>query len=332
MPILFRQATLALIAQLLFITPVLAAQSHRTQPYRTHYRDVNVDGIGIFYREAGNPKAPAILLLHGFPSSSHMYRNLIPLLADRYHVVAPDLPGFGFSDVPDRTQFKYTFDNLTRVMNHFTEVVGMDQYVIYVFDYGGPIGFRMAVAHPERIAAIISQNGNAYEEHLSPGFDRLKRVWAEPTEAHRDTLRSSLMPTANRRRYFTGVADADKSLIAPESFTLDDALLARPGNAEIQLDLLVDYGTNVDQYPKYQEYLRTRQPPLLAIWGKNDPTFLAAGAEAFKRDVPNAEIHLLDTGHFALETHTQEIADAVRRFLGTYLTKESPSKRVAKSH
>ena len=311
---LFRQAAFALIALTLFATAGLAAE-----PNQAHYRSVSVDGVRIFYREAGNPKAPAILLLHGFPSSSHMYRNLIPLLADRYHVVAPDLPGFGFSDAPDRTQFAYSFENLTKVMNRFTEVVGIDRYAAYVFDYGGPIGFRMALAHPERITAIISQNGNAYEEGLSPGFDRLRKAWAEPNEANRDALRASLTPAANQRRYFTGVAEADKSLIAPESFTLDDALLARPGNAEIQLDLLVDYGSNVDQYPKFQEYLRTHKPPLLAIWGRNDPTFVPAGAEAFKRDIPDAEIHLLDTGHFALETHAREIADAVRDFLGKHL-------------
>jgi pimeloyl-ACP methyl ester carboxylesterase len=314
---LFRQAGFALIALTLFATAGLAAE-----PSQTHYRGVNVDGVRIFYREAGDPKAPAILLLHGYPSSSHMYRNLIPLLADRYHVVAPDLPGFGFSDAPDRMQFKYSFENLTNVMNRFTEVVGMTRYAAYVFDYGGPIGFRMALAHPERITAIISQNGNAYEDGLGPGFDRLRKVWAEPTEANRDMLRASLTPAANQRRYFTGVPESDKSLIAPESFTLDDALLARPGNAEIQLDLLVDYGTNVEQFPKYQEYLRTYKPPLLAIWGKNDLTFVPAGAEAFKRDVPNVEIHLLDTGHFALETHTKEIADAVRGFLGKHLNKK----------
>jgi pimeloyl-ACP methyl ester carboxylesterase len=318
---LFRQTAVALIALALLVTPGLAAQ-----PDRTHYLSINVDGVRIFYREAGNPKAPALLLLHGFPSSSHMYRNLIPLLADRYRVVAPDLPGFGFSDAPDRAQFKYTFENLTKVMNRFTEVVGMDRYAVYVFDYGGPIGLRMALAHPERIAAIISQNGNAYEEGLGPGFDRLRKVWAEPTEANRDTLRASLTPAANQRRYLTGVPEADKSLIAPESFTLDDALLARPGNAEIQLDLLVDYGTNVAQYPKYQEYLRTHKPPLLAIWGKSDPTFLPAGAEAFKRDVPDAEIHLLETGHFALETHTKEIADAVRAFLGETMWSSAPTE------
>ena len=316
---LIRQAAFALIALTLFATAGLAAE-----PYQTHYRDVNVDGIRIFYREAGSPKAPAILLLHGFPSSSHMYRNLMPLLADRYHVVAPDLPGFGFSDAPDRTQFHYTFENLSKVMSRFAEVIGVDRYAVYVFDYGGPIGFRMAVAHPERITAIISQNGNAYEEGLGPGFDRLKKVWAEPTEANRDALRASLTPAANQRRYFTGVAEADKSLIAPETFTLDDALLARPGNAEIQLDLLVDYGTNVEQYSKYQDYLRTRKPPLLAIWGRNDVVFVPAGAEAFNRDLSNAEIHLLDTGHFALETHTREIADAIRSFLGKHLKEESP--------
>jgi pimeloyl-ACP methyl ester carboxylesterase len=308
---LFHQAIFAALT--LFATASAAAE-----PYQTRYQRADVDGVRIFYREAGNPNAPASLLLHGFPSSSHMYRDLIPLLADRYHVVAPDLPGFGFSDAPDRAQFKYTFEHLATVMNRFTEVIAMNRFAVYLFDYGAPVGFRIALAHPERITAIVSQNGNAYAEGLSPGFDRLRKAWAEPNEGNRNALRAGLTPAANQRRYFSGVADVDKSLIAPESYTLDDVLLARPGNAEIQLDLLADYGSNVEQYPKYQEYLRIHQPPLLAIWGKNDPTFVAAGAEAFRRDVPNAEIHLLDTGHFALETHTREIADAVRGFLARH--------------
>jgi pimeloyl-ACP methyl ester carboxylesterase len=286
-----RGATLVFITLAVFALPALAAET-----YRTHYRTVAVEGVKIFYREAGDPQAPAILLLHGFPSSSHMYRNLIPLLADRYRVVAPDLPGFGFSDAPDRSQFKYSFEHLTAVMNRFTELVGMDRFAVYVFDYGGPIGFRMALAHPERIAAIISQSGNAYEEGLGPGFANLKKVWAEPTEANRNTLRASLSPEANQRRYFTGVPEAD---------------------------LLVDYGTNVAQYPRYQEYLRTRQPPLLAIWGRNDPVFLPAGAEAFKRDLPDAEVELLDAGHFAIETHVTEIANAMRGFLDRHLPTRS---------
>ena len=311
---LFRRAALAFVALWLVSGAVLAAQ-----PHRTFYRTIAVDGAKIFYREAGDPKAPTVLLLHGLPSSSHMFRDLIPLLADRYHVVAPDFPGFGFSDAPDRTQFEYSFENLSRIIGRFTELAGLDRYAMYVFDYGAPIGFRMALAHPERITAIVSQNGNVYQEGLSANFDRMKKAWAEPTEANRNALRPGLTPAANQRRYFGGVADADRSLVAPESFTLDDALLARPGNDELQLDLLANYGSNIEQYPKYQEFLRTRRPPLLAIWGKNDAAFLPAGAQAFKRDLPHAEIRLLDTGHFALETHGQEIADAMRAFLAKHL-------------
>ena len=312
---LFRRAALAIVTLWLVCAVAFAAQAHRT-----YYRTITVDGVKIFYREAGDPKAPAILLLHGLPSSSHMFRDLIPPLSDRYHVVAPDLPGFGFSDAPDRAQFEYSFENLSKVISRFTELAGLDRYAMYVFDYGAPIGFRMALAHPERITAIVSQNGNAYEEGLSSNFDRIKKAWAEPTPANREALRAGLAPAANQRRYFGGVAEADKSLVAPESFTLDDALLTRPGIDELQLDLLANYGSNIEQYPAYQEYLRTRRPPLLAIWGKNDAGFLPAGAQAFRRDVPSAEIRLLDTGHFALETHGKEIATAMRAFLSRHLT------------
>jgi pimeloyl-ACP methyl ester carboxylesterase len=313
MSVLFRRAAFALALSLVAI-PALAAE-----PHRTYYRTIAVDGAKIFYREAGDARSPAILLLHGFPSSSHMYRDLIPLLADRYHVVAPDFPGFGFSDAPDRAQFEYTFENLAKIMTRFTELAGLPRYAIYIFDYGAPVGFRMALAHPERITAIVSQNGNAYEEGLSPNFERIKKAFAEPSDANRNALRAGLAPAANQRRYFGGVPDADKSRIAPESFALDDALLTRPGNDEIQLDLLANYGSNIEQYPAYQAYLRDHKPPLLAIWGKNDGTFVPAGAQAFRRDVPGAEIRLLDTGHFALETHGKEIADAMRSFLGKHL-------------
>lgn len=308
----FRRVTLG-IAVLSIAIPSLAADA------RTFYRTVSVDGVKIFYREAGDPAAPTVLLLHGFPSSSHMYRNLIPLLSDRYHVVAPDLPGFGFSDAPGRAQFKYSFEHVAQVMTRFTEVAGLDRYAVYVFDYGAPIGFRMALAHPERISAIVSQNGNIYDEGLPPSFARLKEAYIEPNEVNRAALRGALTPAANQRRYFTGVLEADKALVAPEAFTLDDALMTRPGIADIQIDLLADYWSNVEQYPKYQQYLRTEKPPLLAIWGKNDPTFLPAGAQAFKRDLPQAEVRLLDTGHFALETHLPDIAQSVRAFLGAHL-------------
>jgi pimeloyl-ACP methyl ester carboxylesterase len=251
-----------------------------------------------------------------------MYRDLIPLLAGRYHVVAPDMPGFGFSDAPDRTQFKYTFAHLSEVMTRFTETVGLNRYAVYVFDYGAPIGLRMAVAHPERITAIVSQNGNVYSDGLPATFARLRKAYMEPTEVNRNELRAALVPAANQRRYFTGVADMDKPLIAPESFTLDDALMARPGIVDIQLDLLADYWSNVEQYPEYQEYLRRYEPPVLAIWGKNDATFLPAGAEAFKRDLPQAEVRLLDTGHFALETHVKVIAETILAFFDEHMKRE----------
>ena len=285
------------------------------------YQHATVDGHNIFYREAGPKTAPAILLLHGFPTSSHMFRNLIPALTDRYHVVAPDLPGFGFSDAPDRKQFRYTFEQLAKVIESFTETIGLDRFAIYVFDYGAPVGFRLALAHPERITAIISQNGNAYEEGLSDGWNPIQKYWKEPTAENRDALREFLKPEATQWQYSHGVQDT--ALLAPEAYQLDSALLARPGNDEIQLDLFLDYASNVALYPKFQEYFRTRRPPLLAVWGKNDPFFLPPGAEAFKRDNPSAEVHLFDTGHFALETHAQEIGRAINDFLGRKLTRKT---------
>jgi pimeloyl-ACP methyl ester carboxylesterase len=277
------------------------------------YKRATVDGNRIFYREAGPEGAPTILLLHGFPASSHMFRNLIPELADRYHVVAPDLPGFGFSDAPNRTQFRYTFENLTMAIDSFIQSIGIERFAIYVFDYGAPVGFRLALARPERITAIISQNGNAYVEGLSQGWNPIQKYWKEPTPENRTALRAFLKPEATKRQYLHGVQD--ESQVAPESYELDSALLARPGNDEIQLDLFLDYASNVALYPKFQEYFRIKQPSLLAVWGKNDPFFLPPGAEAFKRDNPNAEVHFYDTGHFALETHHQEIAGAIRDFL-----------------
>ena len=276
-----------------------------------HYRTAIVDSHNIFYREAGDPQHPTLLLLHGFPTSSHMFRDLIPLLEDRFHVVAPDLPGFGFTTSP--AQFKYSFDNLARVIGSFAETIGLERYAIYVFDYGAPTGFRLAMAHPERVTAIISQNGNAYEEGLSTGWNPIQKYWQEPSAANRAALRGFLTPESTKWQYVHGVPD--ESLVAPESYTLDSALLARPGNDEIQLDLFLDYANNVALYPKFHQYFAAHQPPFLAVWGKNDPFFLPPGAEAFRRDLPKAEIHFYDTGHFALETHVAEIATAIRAFL-----------------
>jgi pimeloyl-ACP methyl ester carboxylesterase len=277
------------------------------------YRHTEVEGVKIFYREGGPRTAPHLLLLHGFPTSSHMFRNLIRALADRYHVVAPDLPGFGFSDAPDRERFRYTFDNLAKVIDRFTQVIGLDRFALYVFDYGAPVGFRLALAHPERITAVISQSGNAYVEGLSDGWNPIQKYWKEPSAENRAALRQFLAPEATKWQYLHGVQD--ETLVAPEAYQLDSALLARPGNDDIQLDLFLDYASNVALYPMFQDYFRTKKPPLLAVWGKNDPFFLAPGAEAFKRDNPNAEVHFYDTGHFALETHAQEIAATIRDFL-----------------
>jgi pimeloyl-ACP methyl ester carboxylesterase len=287
----------------------------------TSYHFAEFDGKKIFYRQAGARSAPTILLLHGFPTSSHMFRNLIPALAEHYHVVAPDLPGFGFSITPDRKTVRYNFENLAKVIEKFTETIGLERFAIYVFDYGAPVGFRLALAYPERITAIISQNGNAYEEGLSEGWNPIQRYWKQPTEDNRNALREFLKPEATKWQYTQGVADA--SQIAPESYTLDAALLARPGNDEIQLDLFLDYASNVALYPKFQDYFRTKQPPLLAVWGKNDPFFLPPGAEAFRHDNPNAEVHFYETGHFALETHVAEIADTIKAFLQRTISEQA---------
>jgi pimeloyl-ACP methyl ester carboxylesterase len=277
------------------------------------YRTVEVDSLNIFYREAGRADAPALLLLHGFPSAGHMFRDLIPLLADRFHLVAPDLPGFGQSDMPSRDNFRYTFDNLAEAIGRFIDVIGLKQFAIYIFDYGAPVGLRIAAKHPERITAIISQNGNAYEEGLSEGWNPIQAYWREPTQANRDTLRSFLAPETTRFQYTHGVSDP--LLVSPDGRSLDDHYLARPGAHEAQLDLLLDYASNVALYPDFHAYFRNHQPPLLAAWGKNDPFFLPAGAEAFKRDIPNADVRFFDTGHFALETHCAEIAAVIRAFL-----------------
>ncbi|WP_288048426.1 alpha/beta fold hydrolase [Acidiphilium sp.] len=281
------------------------------------FNTVDVDGLKVFYRSAGDPSAPAVLLLHGFPSASHMFRDLIPELASQYHVVAPDLPGFGMTEQPARDVFAYTFENIAKVIGRFTEALGLTRFAIYVFDYGAPVGFRLALAHPDRITAIVSQNGNTYREGLSEGFAPLRSYWNEPTEANRNALRALLSPQTTLFQYTHGVSDPE--LVSPDGRNLDDFYLARPGNDEIQLDLFGDYETNVALYGKIQAYLRNERPPVLAIWGKNDPFFSPQGAEAFKRDVPNAEIRFLDTGHFALETHAREIGAAMRAFLATHL-------------
>jgi pimeloyl-ACP methyl ester carboxylesterase len=277
------------------------------------YRSTDVNGLKVFYRESGPSDAPKLLLLHGYPSASHMFRHLIPQLAGRFHVVAPDLLGFRQSDMPSRDRFTYTFEALTDVLEGFTDAAGLDRYALYVFDYGAPTGFRLALRRPERITAIITQNGNAYEEGLSDGRNPIRAYWKEPTQVNRDAIRTLLQPETIVWQYTHGVADP--SLVSPDGYTLDNHYLARPGADEIQLDLFLDYASNIDLYPRFQDYFRTRQPPLLAIWGRNDPFFLPAGAEAFKRDIPAADVRLLDTGHFALETHAGQIATAIRGFL-----------------
>lgn len=277
------------------------------------YRHADVDGLKVFYREAGASNAPKLLLLHGFPSSSHMFRDLIPKLAERFHIVAPDLPGFGQTDMPPRDAFAYTFENIAKVIGRFTEVVGLDRFAMYVFDYGAPTGFRLALNHPERITAIISQNGNAYEEGLSEGWNPIRAYWKDPSAANREALRAMLTHETTVWQYTHGVSDT--TLVSPDGYSLDEFYMSRPGADEVQLDLFRDYRNNVALYPAFQEYFRTHQPPFLAVWGKNDPFFLPPGAEAFKRDLPNAVVQFLDTGHFALETHAAEIATAISGFL-----------------
>jgi len=277
------------------------------------YRKVNVDGFNIFYREAGRADAQALLLLHGFPSAGHMFRDLIPLLADRSRIVAPDLPGFGQSDMPPRDTFAYTFDRIADVIDRFTEVIGLERFAIYVFDYGAPTGFRIALKHPKRITGIISQNGNAYEEGLSDGWNPIRAYWQDASPENREALRAFLKPETTIWQYTHGVPDTTK--VSPDGYSLDNFYLSRPGADEVQLDLFGDYKSNVELYPAFQAYFRTHKPPFLAVWGKNDPFFLPPGAEAFKRDIPNATARFFDTGHFALETHAREIAAAIRDFL-----------------
>jgi pimeloyl-ACP methyl ester carboxylesterase len=277
---------------------------------------VEADGVNVFYRAAGDASAPVVLLIHGFPASSFMFRELIPRLANAYRVIAPDLPGFGFTEVPADRNYIYSFDQVALTTDAFTKALKIDQYAMYVFDYGAPTGFRLAMAHPERVTAIVTQNGNAYEEGLGDAWGPIRKYWAEPTAENRDVLRTNILTLDGTRWQYThGVSDPDS--VPPESYTLDAALLERPGNKDLQLDLFLDYASNVKLYPKVQEYFRKLQPPLLAIWGKNDPFFVPAGANAFRKDLPKARIEFLDTGHFALETHVIEIASAMRNFLAT---------------
>jgi pimeloyl-ACP methyl ester carboxylesterase len=280
----------------------------------TSVHKIEGDGVKVFYRAAGEPSAPVVLLLHGFPASSFMFRELIPRLANHYRVIAPDLPGFGFTEVPSERKYVYSFDGLATTIDAFTQALKINRYAIYVFDYGAPTGFRLAMTHPERVTAIVSQNGNAYEEGLADAWAPIQKYWASPTAENREVIRKNILTLDGTRWQYThGVSDPES--VPPESYTLDTALFERPGNKDIQLDLFLDYASNVRLYPQFQEYFRTSKPPLLAIWGKNDPFFLPAGAEAFRKDLPNAKVQFLDTGHFAIETHVVEIAAAMQEFL-----------------
>jgi pimeloyl-ACP methyl ester carboxylesterase len=289
----------------------------------TTIRRVQADGVTVFYREAGDPQAPVVLLLHGFPASSFQYRELIPRLADRYRVIAPDLPGFGFTEVPSSRGYKYTFDALAETILAFTDALELKKYALYVFDYGAPTGFRLAMARPERVTAIVSQNGNAYEEGLGDAWAPIRKYWEHPTAENREILRQALGADGIRSQYTDGVPQPER--IDPVGYTLDSFMIERPGNMDIQLDLFLDYANNVKLYPKFQQYFRTSKPPLLAIWGRFDPFFIPPGAQAYTRDNPNARVQLLDTGHFALETHLSEITSAMRSFLHSAI-KDSATK------
>jgi pimeloyl-ACP methyl ester carboxylesterase len=281
--------------------------------YPTLYKSVDVDGLRVFYREAGPKDAPKLLLLHGFPTSSHMFRNLIPKLSDRFHLVAPDYPGYGNSSMPSPDEFEYSFDRLAEVIEKFTGKIGFGNYSLYLMDYGAPVGFRLAVKHPERVEALIIQNGNAYEEGLREFWDPIKAYWKNKTAANADALRKLFMIDATVWQYTNGVRNVEA--ISPDNWMVDQPLLDRPGNSDIQLKLFYDYGSNPPLYPKWQEYFRKYQPPTLVVWGKNDFIFPAEGAHPYKRDLKNLEFHLLDTGHFALEEDGDVIAGYMRRFL-----------------
>lgn len=280
----------------------------------THHRTTRIDGVNIFYREAGPAEAPVVLLLHGFPTSSHMFRNLIPALADRYHVLAPDYPGYGQSEMPDRAKFAYTFDRFAELVDGLLDQLRVTRYAMYVMDYGAPVGWRLALKHPERVSGLIVQNGNAYEEGLKEFWDPIKAYWADHSDAHRKALNVLVAPETTKFQYTDGVADLSR--IAPDNWVHDQALLDRPGNADIQMDLFYDYRTNLPLYPAVQAYFRKHRPPMLIVWGKNDKIFPADGAHPYKRDLPDVEFHLIDTGHFALEDKADEIVPLIRDFLG----------------
>lgn len=274
------------------------------------YKHIEADGVRVFYREAGDPSAPVMLLLHGFPSSSHMFRDLIPLLAAHYRVIAPDLPGFGFTEVPEARGYRYSFDNLAITLGHFVDALKLTWYALYVFDYGAPVGFRLAVAQPQRVSALVSQNGNAYLEGLGDAWAPIRAYWAEPTAANREVIRNTVLSLEGTRyQYLHGVERPER--VAPESWMLDLLLMQRPGNDEIQLDLFLDYRNNLTLYPQFQAFFKAAQVPTLVIWGKHDPFFIPPGANAYKTDNPNAVVELLDTGHFALETHAEHIAQRI---------------------
>ena len=301
----------ALLLVVCLLAAVAVGQAQTKGPVT--YNTLKIDDLEIFYREAGDPRKPTILLLHGFPSSSHMFRELIPLLADKYHLVAPDYPGFGHSSAPPASEFTYTFERLAEVIERFATAKGLKKYSLYVQDYGAPVGFRLAVKHPERVQALIVQNGNAYDEGLRGFWNPLKNYWENPTEQAANKLAEFLKVESTKWQYTHGTRNANR--ISPDTWTFDQALLDRPGNREIQLKLFLDYGSNPPLYPKWQAYFRQHQPPTLIVWGKNDQIFPAEGAEAFKRDLKDLEFHLLDTGHFALEEEGDRIAELIEGFL-----------------